>query len=52
MIQVREINLLRESNLQLREENKHNFEESQACFKLLELQWCMGSFAYQLQSFS
>ncbi|KAH7688768.1 nucleoprotein TPR protein [Dioscorea alata] len=27
--QVREINLLRESNLQLREENKHNFEESQ-----------------------
>uniref|UniRef100_A0A5B6ZUV8 Putative nuclear-pore anchor isoform X1 n=1 Tax=Davidia involucrata TaxID=16924 RepID=A0A5B6ZUV8_DAVIN len=27
--QVREINLLRESNMQLREENKHNFEECQ-----------------------
>ncbi|KAL5732092.1 hypothetical protein ACHQM5_004749 [Ranunculus cassubicifolius] len=33
-IQVREISLLRESNLQLREENKHNFEE---CQKLREL---------------
>ncbi|KAF5201131.1 Nuclear-pore anchor, partial [Thalictrum thalictroides] len=33
-IQVREMNLLRESNLQLREENKHNFEE---CQKLREL---------------
>ncbi|KAK9152572.1 hypothetical protein Sjap_000052 [Stephania japonica] len=33
-IQVREINLLRESNLQLREENKHNFEE---CQKLREV---------------
>ncbi|KAG6501013.1 hypothetical protein ZIOFF_040878 [Zingiber officinale] len=29
LIQVREINLLRESNVQLREENKHNFEEFQ-----------------------
>ncbi|XP_074591609.1 nuclear-pore anchor-like isoform X2 [Curcuma longa] len=29
LIQVREINLLRESNVQLREENKHNFEECQ-----------------------
>lgn len=28
-IQVREINLLRESNIQLREENRHNFEECQ-----------------------
>ncbi|KAJ0986603.1 hypothetical protein J5N97_004959 [Dioscorea zingiberensis] len=27
--QVREINLLRESNMQLREENKHNFADSQ-----------------------
>ncbi|EOY14280.1 Nucleoprotein TPR, putative isoform 1 [Theobroma cacao] len=27
--QVREMNLLRESNMQLREENKHNFEECQ-----------------------
>lgn len=33
-LQVREINLLRESNIQLREENKHNFEE---CQKLHEL---------------
>ncbi|CAH1431370.1 unnamed protein product [Lactuca virosa] len=30
-LQVREMNLLRESNVQLREENKHNFEE---CLKL------------------
>ncbi|KAG6466993.1 hypothetical protein ZIOFF_075177 [Zingiber officinale] len=29
LIQLREINLLRESNVQLREENKHNFEEFQ-----------------------
>ncbi|PKA47867.1 Nuclear-pore anchor [Apostasia shenzhenica] len=28
-LQVREINLLRESNVQLREENRHNFEECQ-----------------------
>ncbi|KAL6974118.1 hypothetical protein U1Q18_028301 [Sarracenia purpurea var. burkii] len=28
-LQVRELNLLRESNIQLREENKHNFEECQ-----------------------
>nr|GFC79735.1 nuclear-pore anchor [Tanacetum cinerariifolium] len=28
-IQVREMNLLRESNVQLREENKHNFEKCQ-----------------------
>ncbi|KAM1266288.1 hypothetical protein ACFX2J_035876 [Malus domestica] len=28
-LQVREMNLLRESNIQLREENKHNFEECQ-----------------------
>lgn len=28
-LQVREVNLLRESNIQLREENKHNFEEGQ-----------------------
>ncbi|KAL5972511.1 hypothetical protein ACLOJK_039315 [Asimina triloba] len=28
-LQVTEINLLRESNMQLREENKHNFEECQ-----------------------
>ncbi|XP_050104542.1 nuclear-pore anchor-like isoform X2 [Malus sylvestris] len=33
-LQVREINLLRESNIQLREENKHNFEE---CQKLREI---------------
>ncbi|XAR59903.1 hypothetical protein NMG60_11015913 [Bertholletia excelsa] len=32
--QVREVNLLRESNVQLREENKHNFEE---CQKLREI---------------
>ncbi|XP_042520099.1 nuclear-pore anchor [Macadamia integrifolia] len=32
-LQVREMNLLRESNMQLREENKHNFEE---CQKLRE----------------
>lgn len=31
ILQVREINLLRESNMQLREENKHNFEECQVC---------------------
>ncbi|XP_071691063.1 nuclear-pore anchor [Rutidosis leptorrhynchoides] len=28
-VQVREMNLLRESNVQLREENKHNFEDCQ-----------------------
>ncbi|KAL6283070.1 hypothetical protein ACE6H2_013999 [Prunus campanulata] len=33
-LQVREMNLLRESNIQLREENKHNFEE---CQKLREI---------------
>ncbi|XP_062158169.1 nuclear-pore anchor isoform X2 [Alnus glutinosa] len=33
-LQVREMNLLRESNMQLREENKHNFEE---CQKLREV---------------
>ncbi|KAB1212855.1 Nuclear-pore anchor [Morella rubra] len=33
-LQVREMNLLRESNMQLREENKHNFEE---CLKLREI---------------
>lgn len=33
-LQVREMNLLRESNMQLREENKHNFEE---CQKLREI---------------
>ncbi|KAM6599127.1 nuclear-pore anchor isoform X1 [Cannabis sativa] len=33
-LQVREMNLLRESNVQLREENKHNFEE---CQKLREV---------------
>ncbi|KAL2330957.1 hypothetical protein Fmac_018538 [Flemingia macrophylla] len=33
-LQVREMNLLRESNMQLREENKHNFNE---CQKLREL---------------
>ncbi|KAF6136667.1 hypothetical protein GIB67_016123 [Kingdonia uniflora] len=33
-IQIREINLLRESNTQLREENKYNFEE---CQKLREI---------------
>ncbi|XP_042060222.1 nuclear-pore anchor-like [Salvia splendens] len=32
-LQVREITLLRESNVQLREENRHNFEE---CLKLRE----------------
>ncbi|CAI9773199.1 unnamed protein product [Fraxinus pennsylvanica] len=32
-LQVRELNLLRESNVQLREENRHNFEE---CQKLRE----------------
>ncbi|XVE53404.1 hypothetical protein DITRI_Ditri03aG0000200 [Diplodiscus trichospermus] len=32
--QIREMNLLRESNMQLREENKHNFEE---CQKLHEI---------------
>ncbi|GMH10574.1 hypothetical protein Nepgr_012415 [Nepenthes gracilis] len=34
LLQVREMNLLRESNMQLREENKHNFEE---CQKLREV---------------
>lgn len=29
LLQLREINLLRESNVQLREENKYNFEECQ-----------------------
>lgn len=29
--QVREMNLLRESNAQLREENKLNFDECQVC---------------------
>lgn len=29
ILQVREISLLRESNMQLREENRHNFEECQ-----------------------
>ncbi|CAL5321269.1 unnamed protein product [Camellia sinensis] len=33
-LQVREVNLLRESNMQLREENKYNFEE---CQKLREV---------------
>ncbi|XP_021635125.2 nuclear-pore anchor isoform X2 [Hevea brasiliensis] len=33
-LKVREMNLLRESNVQLREENKHNFEE---CLKLREV---------------
>ncbi|KAK2974228.1 hypothetical protein RJ640_016714 [Escallonia rubra] len=33
-LQVREMNLLRESNIQLREENKHNFDE---CQKLHEV---------------
>lgn len=33
-LEVRELNLLRESNVQLREENKHNFEE---CEKLREI---------------
>ncbi|XP_044468309.1 nuclear-pore anchor isoform X3 [Mangifera indica] len=33
-LQVREMNLLRESNMQLREENKHNFEE---CHKLRDI---------------
>ncbi|KAI4333246.1 hypothetical protein L6164_018080 [Bauhinia variegata] len=33
-LQVREMNLLRESNMQLREENKHNFDE---CQKLCEI---------------
>ncbi|KAJ0552350.1 nuclear-pore anchor isoform X1 [Helianthus annuus] len=33
-VQVREMNLLRESNVQLREENRHNFEE---CQKLRQL---------------
>ncbi|KAK4285608.1 hypothetical protein QN277_002284 [Acacia crassicarpa] len=33
-LQVRELNLLRESNMQLREENKYNFEE---CQKLREM---------------
>ncbi|KAJ6987460.1 nuclear-pore anchor [Populus alba x Populus x berolinensis] len=33
-LQVRELTLLRESNMQLREENKHNFEE---CQKLREV---------------
>nr|CAN80561.1 hypothetical protein VITISV_040288 [Vitis vinifera] len=33
-LQVREMNLLRESNMQIREENKHNFEE---CQKLREV---------------
>ncbi|XP_057958216.1 nuclear-pore anchor [Malania oleifera] len=33
-IQVSEMNLLRESNMQLREENKHNFEECQKLRKV------------------
>lgn len=31
--QVREINLMRESNSQLREENRRNFEDSRVCMK-------------------
>ncbi|XP_058765280.1 nuclear-pore anchor-like isoform X2 [Vicia villosa] len=35
-LQAREMNLLRESNMQLREENKHNFEECQKLRGLAE----------------
>ncbi|CAL0335128.1 unnamed protein product [Lupinus luteus] len=35
-LQVREMNLLRESNMQLREENKHNFEEWQKSHELAQ----------------
>ncbi|PON79571.1 Nucleoprotein TPR/MLP [Trema orientale] len=35
-LQVREMNLLRESNVQLREENKHNFEECQKLRKVAQ----------------
>ncbi|KAK7323970.1 hypothetical protein VNO77_27474 [Canavalia gladiata] len=35
-LQVREMNLLRESNIQLREENKHNFEECQKSRELAQ----------------
>ncbi|KAF2592215.1 hypothetical protein F2Q70_00044382 [Brassica cretica] len=37
-LQVNEMNLLRESNMQLREENKHNFEECQLLILLTVLE--------------
>ncbi|XP_019183397.1 PREDICTED: nuclear-pore anchor isoform X3 [Ipomoea nil] len=47
-LQVRELNLLRESNLQLREENRHNFEE---CQKLRETAQKARSEADNLEKF-
>nr|GMD57863.1 nuclear-pore anchor isoform X1 [Ipomoea batatas] len=47
-LQVRELNLLRESNLQLREENRHNFEE---CQKLRETAQKARSEADDLEKF-
>ncbi|KAI4323302.1 hypothetical protein L6164_022918 [Bauhinia variegata] len=35
-LQVREMNLLRESNMQLREENKHNFKECQRLHEIAQ----------------
>ncbi|KAK9714813.1 hypothetical protein RND81_06G122300 [Saponaria officinalis] len=46
-LQVSEINLLRESNMQLREENRHNFEE---CQKLREVAKIVKVEAEKLQS--
>lgn len=34
-VQIQEISLLRESNMQLREENKHNFEECKVSLDFL-----------------
>ncbi|XP_068655473.1 nuclear-pore anchor-like isoform X2 [Aristolochia californica] len=46
-LQVNELNLLRESNIQLREENKHNFEE---CQKLREISQTVKAEADHLNS--
>ncbi|PSR92585.1 Nuclear-pore anchor like [Actinidia chinensis var. chinensis] len=47
-LQVREVNLFRESNIQLREENKHNFEE---CQKLREVSQKAKMETEQLETF-
>ncbi|KAL9236694.1 hypothetical protein vseg_011330 [Gypsophila vaccaria] len=46
-LQVSEMNLLRESNMQLREENRHNFEE---CHKLREVAQIAKDEAEKLQN--
>jgi hypothetical protein len=49
---VREINLLRESNIQLREENKHNFEECQVIYgQIINNVPLMVNILDELQSF-